>query len=325
MKLSIIVPIYNVAPYLRKCVDSLLNQDIPSSEYEIILVDDESPDLCPQICDEYATAYDNIRVIHRKNGGLSAARNSGLEIAQGEYLMFVDSDDYIEPNVLSCLMAQVERDNLDVLRFRLRYVNMQYQTFSPFANPFRENDYSEKPTDGITFLNTRMNTQCYAWTYIMQRDIVPFFTEGIHFEDVDWTPRMLLQASRVASSPIVVYNYLIRKGSITQDADNIEKKRRNVEDALHVTARLNQLIVEYSNCIWLQKMRSDLSIAVLDSLAKYLYTHRDEYIRRLRNLNVFPLVAPYGEMSLKCKVNLYNLSPQMMIGLMHQYIRTRHK
>ena len=116
IKLSIIVPIYGVEAYLRKCVDSLLNQDMPSSEYEIILVDDESPDACPRICDEYAVAHENIRVIHRKNGGLSAARNSGIEIAQGEYLMFVDSDDYIEPNVLSGLMAQVERDNLDVSR-----------------------------------------------------------------------------------------------------------------------------------------------------------------------------------------------------------------
>ena len=115
--LSIIVPIYNVAPYLHKCVDSLLAQDLPLSEYEIILVDDESPDTCPQICDEYAATYKNVRVVHRENGGLSAARNTGIAAARGEYLCLVDSDDYWEPNVLGGLMAQVERENLDVLRF----------------------------------------------------------------------------------------------------------------------------------------------------------------------------------------------------------------
>ena len=132
VKLSIIVPIFNVEQYLRKCVDSLLAQDLPSSEYEIILVDDESPDACPQICDDYAAAHENIRVVHRKNGGLSAARNSGIEVAQGENIMFVDSDDYIEPNVLKGLLSQVERDNLDVLRYRLQYVNPQYEVYNPY-------------------------------------------------------------------------------------------------------------------------------------------------------------------------------------------------
>ena len=80
-KLSIIVPIYKVEQYLRKCVDSLLTQDY--SDYEIILVDDGSPDACPQICDKYAAEHDNIRVIHRENGGLSAARNSGIKVANG--------------------------------------------------------------------------------------------------------------------------------------------------------------------------------------------------------------------------------------------------
>ena len=97
MKLSIIVPIYNVALYLRKCVDSLLAQDI--TDYEIILVDDGSPDECPQTCNEYAEKYDNIKVVHQENAGLSAARNSGIAVAQGDYILFVDSDDYLQPNV----------------------------------------------------------------------------------------------------------------------------------------------------------------------------------------------------------------------------------
>jgi glycosyltransferase involved in cell wall biosynthesis len=152
VKLSIIVPIYGVEQYLRKCVDSLLSQDIPSSEYEIILVDDGGKDACPQICDEYArmNELENegvrklgkplIRVIHRENGGLSAARNSGIEAAQSEYIMFVDSDDYIEPNVLGALLSQMERDNLDVLRYNYQNVNEHYEIFNPNKDPNREVD-----------------------------------------------------------------------------------------------------------------------------------------------------------------------------------------
>ena len=173
VKLSIIVPIYGVEQYLRKCVDSLLNQDI--GNYEIILVDDGSTDDCPAICDEYAEKAKKlrgervyVRVIHQDNAGLSAARNSGIEVAQGEYIMFVDSDDYIEPNVLKELLAQMERDKLDVLRYRLQYINPQYEVYNPYkSDSFKGNDYSEVPTDGVSFLNSRMNTQCYAWAFII--------------------------------------------------------------------------------------------------------------------------------------------------------------
>ena len=90
-KITFIVPIYGVESYLRKCVDSLLHQDY--DDYEIILVDDGSPDKCPSICDEYATRFDKIRVNHQENKGLSGARNAGIDAARGEYLCFVDSDD----------------------------------------------------------------------------------------------------------------------------------------------------------------------------------------------------------------------------------------
>ena len=86
LKLSIIVPIYKVEQYLEKCVESLLNQDLPSEEYEIIFVDDGSPDRCGEICEHYALCHNNIKMVHRENGGLSAARNSGIKVAQGQYI-----------------------------------------------------------------------------------------------------------------------------------------------------------------------------------------------------------------------------------------------
>ena len=111
MFLSIIVPVYNVEAYLERCVGSLLDQDIDRSDYEIILVDDGSTDSSGTLCDRIASQEPGIRVIHKENGGLGSARNAGIRAAAAEYILFVDSDDYLEPCVLSGLRGQIEHDD----------------------------------------------------------------------------------------------------------------------------------------------------------------------------------------------------------------------
>ena len=111
-KVSIIVPIYNVEKYIHECIDSLIGQTY--SDVEIILVDDASPDGCPAICDEYAQKDERIRVIHKPNGGLSDARNAGIEIASGDYLIFVDSDDYIVSDMVEQLIYMAEESGADI-------------------------------------------------------------------------------------------------------------------------------------------------------------------------------------------------------------------
>ena len=113
IKLSIIVPIYNVENYLRKCLDSILNQDL--NEIEVILVDDASPDNCPQICEEYEKKDSRIKVIHKKNEGLGLARNTGLEVATGEYVYFIDSDDYLVANCLKKMYLCAVSGNCDAV------------------------------------------------------------------------------------------------------------------------------------------------------------------------------------------------------------------
>ena len=110
---SVIVPVYNSEKYLNRCVDSILNQTYRS--IELILVDDGSPDNSGRICDEYAEKDSRVRVIHKANAGVSAARNSGLEVASGDYATFVDSDDYIEPDMYSDMMEKVNQYNCDVV------------------------------------------------------------------------------------------------------------------------------------------------------------------------------------------------------------------
>lgn len=109
---SIIVPIYKVEPYLQRCIDSIVNQTY--TNLEIILVDDGSPDNCPQICDEYAAKDNRIVVIHKENGGLSDARNAGLDICKGEYISFVDSDDWIVLNYIEVLLSIITKENADI-------------------------------------------------------------------------------------------------------------------------------------------------------------------------------------------------------------------
>ena len=122
-KLSIIVPVYKVEQYLHKCIDSILSQ--PFTDFELILIDDGSPDCCGKICDEYAAKDDRIIVIHQKNRGVSAARNAGLDIARGEYIGFVDSDDWIEPKMYEIMLIVAKKMQVDVVMCGHNYIAEQ--------------------------------------------------------------------------------------------------------------------------------------------------------------------------------------------------------
>ena len=122
-KVSVIVPVYNVEQYLDRCIQSLLNQTL--KEIEIILVDDESPDKCPQMCDRYAQQDSRIKIIHKKNEGLGMARNSGIEIASGEYVTFCDSDDFVESETYACVYNCCKSQDLDMCCFQHQRVTQE--------------------------------------------------------------------------------------------------------------------------------------------------------------------------------------------------------
>lgn len=347
MKLSIIVPIYNVSPYLRKCVDSLLAQDY--ADYEIILVDDGSTDGSSDIADAILSecmvygveckgegdsraksqalsphrliaSSPTIRVIHQPNAGLSAARNTGLAIAQGDYIMYVDSDDYIEPYVLGALMEQVERNQLDVLRFRMQNVKENGNVFIPHEGMRSDyNDYSSDPTNGLSFLNERMWVQCYAVQFLLRRDLAlqELFTPGIYFEDTDWTPRMLLRAERVASTELVVYNYLWRDGSITLSQKNIAKQCKQLQDKMGLLERLNQWGNAVADRSWFDSMISSLVVNIVGMLAGTFYSERKEYIKQIKALGILPITTNRIAPRAQRKVKMINLSLRLAIELLH--------
>lgn len=325
MKLSIIVPVYNVAPYLRKCVDSLLTQDI--SDYEIILVDDGSTDDSGAIADEISKTFRlsplpsrlEMRVIHQSNSGLSKARNTGTREAKGQYILFVDSDDYLQPNTLGTLLEQAERDNLDVLRFRYQNVKESGEAFAPYKDMTNYNDYSVTATDGLTFLNERMGNQCYVVQFLVKADIVreELFTPDIYFEDTDWTPRMLLRAKRVASTDLVVYNYLWREGSITLSQKDIAKMRKQLDDKIAILGRLNEWGNTVSDRCWFDGMISGLVINIVGIIASRFYNERKQYIKQLKALNILPITTYHIAPRAQRKVKLINLSINFAVWLLH--------
>jgi Glycosyltransferases involved in cell wall biogenesis len=317
MSLSFVIPVYNVEKYLVKCLDSILVGNQFTGQ--VICVNDGSTDESGKILEQYALKYTNVEIITQSNAGLSAARNAGIKAAKGEYVCFLDSDDYWHPNVLDGLLEQVERDNLDVLRFRFQNVNEQYEVFNPYKhNHTKDNDYSKEVTDGVTFLNERMGTQCYAAMFIIKRSLLVddrcFFTEGIYFEDTEWMPRMLIKAKRVASSNTIVYNYLMREGSITNAIER-NKQKKILDDKMQLIQNLQeqgtQLRQSGKERTWFDKMITDNVVSIIGILSTQFYQERLTYLNRLRDMEVYPIQSRSG------KARLINLSPRIAVGLLH--------
>ena len=317
-KLSVIVPVYKVEQYLHKCVDSLVGQDLLPEEIEIILVDDGSPDRCGEICDEYASHYPHIKVIHRENGGLSAARNNGVEEAQGKYVQFVDSDDYLEPNVLKFLVEKMEHDQLDVLRFNYQNVNDHYEVFEPnkISKPFV--DYRDVVCDGMTFLTERLGGACYACMFALKRELTNIrFTPGRYFEDMLFTPAILLEAKRVTSINLMVYNYFSRSDSITKSVE-LTKVRKRIEDRFFVIEQYKSMSSYLSDKRWFNSMIAQATVGIMQNIATYFYVERNTYLQQIRNLHLFPLRDYHATRFFRRKLLLANLlGPRLFCYLLH--------
>jgi len=226
VEISVIVPVYNVEEYLSKCVDSLLNQlDI---HLEILLIDDGSTDHSGVIADQYAHQNSCIQVIHQENGGLSAARNAGLELAQGEYIAFVDSDDWIQEGSLKLLYNTATKYQADVVMGNLQNYHQDGSNKNPF-NTFPEKLLYSLLTgkEGFSELIKSGAYRPMVWNYIYRLDYIKHlqirFEEGIIHEDELWTPLVLCQASRMVITDVKFYYYRQRNGSITNISNSIKR------------------------------------------------------------------------------------------------------
>ena len=209
--ISVIVPVYNVENYLERCVNSLLAQTFAS--FEILLVDDGSKDRSGRLCDELAGRDDRIRVIHKENGGLSDARNAGIDAAEGEYLCFIDSDDYIEPEMLQVLHRLIAENQADISVCGICdcYESGRY----PQSTQIRELVFTG--TEALKATLEGKELPGSVCTKLIRRDLLANhrFATGKTYEDAFITPELLLNAKLVAATTQSLYNYWHRDDSIT--------------------------------------------------------------------------------------------------------------
>lgn len=224
---SVVIPIYLVADYLPTCIESVLKQTY--SEKEIILVDDGSPDSSPEICDEYAALYPNIKVIHKKNGGLSDARNVGIETATGEYVLFLDGDDYWDDvNALDKLIQRVTLTNADVLNFSfMKYYEDTGEKSPYFHDVLHMPLYLQKKKEQLDYLAEKNLYLSSACTKMIRRELFNDnlqFEVGVYSEDVEWSARLIQTAKSMDFICSNFYCYRQRKDSISHTINDKKSK-----------------------------------------------------------------------------------------------------
>ena len=217
LRISVIIPVYNVEKYLCRCIDSVLGQSYPL--YEIILVDDGSGDNCPEICDEYAEAYpDRIRVVHQENRGVSDARNRGIELAQGDYLGFIDSDDYIEPDMYEVLADIAEKSGADMV---VGGVWVEDENGKKYCRNESGVDNVWSREEALIELNSFRYIGISTWDKLYKREL---FRE-IKFPHIIYDDfimyKLVAECEKVAFTAKPLYHYIQRFGSISRNKGEV--------------------------------------------------------------------------------------------------------
>ena len=274
---SVIVPCYNVEQYLPQCIDSILNQTYQN--LEVWLVDDGSPDRCGEICDEYAKKDARIKVINKKNGGLADARNVALDVMTGEYVVFVDSDDYISPTHIEGLYHLIEKYGADV---SVNTFCSFYEGSSPNPSPKSTKDWVLDGLHAAEIMFYQEHFDTTAWGKMYKASLFDGirYPQGLLFEDLPTTYRLLLKANRVVFSDEQSYFYLLRSNSIEGAAFSPHK----LDSGLQLMALMDkdrdtlQPIIKSYNC----RMASFIFHLLLQMPEGYV--HRKDFEERIKKI-----------------------------------------
>ena len=237
---SIIIPVYKVEDFLEECVESVLKQKF--QDFEIILVDDGSPDKCPLMCDEYSKKDQRIRVFHKPNGGLSDARNYGLKQASGEYIVFLDSDDWwINEDALDLIKVETEKKTDLILFDRIIYCSNGKKIFPKFKSYSFIN--GKNKVEALDYLISNaafsINSCCKVTksSLLINNDI--YFEKGLVSEDIDWTYKLLMKVDKIRAIDTPIYGYRRRAGSITAHIGP-----KNISDMLWIIEKWTKIVME---------------------------------------------------------------------------------
>ena len=346
--LSVIIPMYNSAKWLPKCLDSVLNQDVAKTDLEIVCINDGSPDNSEEIAKQYRSAYpETVVVLNQENQGPSGARNNGIRNATGKYLCFVDPDDFVEPNVYGGLLKRMEDLQLDVLRFNYQIVDEEYRPVKKreFELQF---DYSPCIIPGADFLADRMDIACHIWKYVYRTELITSnqiwcFT-GDYFDDTPWLPMVLMKTEHLGVCGTVVYDYQDRGDSLVKAMTPVSVKKKKegyfllirlLQEEMEVLrgGQVNYPNMEALSTVrfesskrdkifkWYEMLISHSAVALLTNSAIYDPKSYKSVLKELRNMKVFPL-SNYKTVSISSrKVLLFNMFPMLMKKL----IRVKNK
>ncbi len=269
--ISIVVPVYNVEEYLDRCVSSLVRQDYPY--LEILLIDDGSTDSSSAMCDRWAERDNRITAFHKPNGGLSDARNFGLEKAGGKYVLFVDSDDYLTDRACSCLVKDAEDNSADVVTGHA--VLLRNSPFTELMEQgIRDHFEYHKPYAGKYYLQKCLETtdlRVEAWRSLYRREFLKRndlkFCFGIAHEDEEFTPRMLLAAERIVLNDCAFYIYDNTRANSIMNSQKLNPKK--AKDKIFIFERLSRIYEEVSPRKLKRLLQDNLCWKYLDCVWTY--------------------------------------------------------
>lgn len=304
--ITVIVPIYNVEKYLNRCVDSIINQTY--TNLEIILVDDGSPDNCGKICDEYAKKDNRIKVIHKENGGLSDARNAGIKVADGKYIGFVDSDDWINPKMYEELYSTLLKYDADISCCKMLRCKDNKDTIQK-EHETKIVEYNQEQYMKKFFKIGSQECVYYACNKLYKKEIIEKDQYPINLtsEDVVGTYKTLLKSQKIVEINQIYYYYYYNPESITlkgfskKDLDLIkiwdmviEITNKNNQKYLEM-AKFNRYRVDYT---LLMRMASKLSFKQINK------RYKDEYIEMLKNLKKHKKILLKGKIPFSRKITI---------------------
>jgi len=303
MKLSIIVPVFNVERYIAYCLDSLVNQDIPDNEYEIIIVNDGSSDSSPKIAEEYVQRFSNVILYSQENSGVGAARNKGVEISKGKYVYFIDPDDYIVDNSLATLLNNAETKNLDVLGFKsINTTNTNLKTTSTK----NENTTVSVYNDGISYIAKNEFKNAVWWYFIKSDFLIKSglkFIEGRWMEDAIFTASLLLSANNIGFADYDVHRHVqIPNSAMTnKEPEHYIKVIYDNENAAMVYDELiNKVNLKHAKadrCIHKlrKKQESFVFFLLIRALRSELsFAKTKVIIARMKTIKAYPLKLSFG-------------------------------
>lgn len=306
IKLSVIVPVYNVEDYLTECIESVLNQ-IYNGGLELILVDDGSTDQSSYICDYYAAMDSRIKVIHKENSGTSSARNAGIDAATGDYIAFLDSDDFWVENTIHDILKIAEETRADILIGNaIKYLDAEGR-FSPYPNNLQYNPICKTTYDKFLYiLHPDNRFQWHIWKCIFKADLIKnnriYFREGLMHQDVEWLPRVLSRAESIEIIDTIFICYRVHS-NMTNQEKCIKRHRDLLKAIYYLTSYFQEISMDqklkqyfyanfaeaYVHVFMRQALLQDkYSRSLLKRLSNYICFYKGKYAKILKLFyNVF--------------------------------------